>query len=247
MPVYRQLLVAVIVCLLPTRFLRAQLNHTTYEAGMGFSSFVYQGDLTPMRFGAFNTMRFGANLFASKLLSPSFAARVNLAVGGLRGDESTYSTPEYRQQRNFRFRSPVTELSVQAVWNPLGTNFEDRGFSPYFFAGAGLAFVHVKRDYSDYNADYFDPVSDLSAKLALDAAHKPPRVLPVAPIGGGIRYNFNARWAVNAESSYRLTGSDYLDGFSEAANPNRNDHYHTITIGVIYRIGKKNLLACPTF
>lgn len=244
---YRQFMVAMLICMLPPVFVCAQTNHITYEAGMGLSSFVYQGDLTPMRLGAFNTQRVGVNFFASKLLSPSFAGRLNLAIGGLRGDDATYSTPEYRKQRAFRFRSPVTELSVQAVWNPLARNYDDRGFSPYLFAGAGLAMVHVKRDYSDYNPEYFDPVSDVSARLAVDAAHKTPRVLPVAPVGVGFRYNFNARWAVNAESAYRLTGSDYLDGFSEAANPARNDHFHTITVGVIYRIGKKDLLACPRF
>jgi hypothetical protein len=39
--------------------------------------------------------------------------------------------------------------------------------------------------------------------------------------------------------------TDYLDGFSQAANPTENDHYGIYSIGAVYRIGKKNTLACP--
>jgi hypothetical protein len=64
-------------------------------------------------------------------------------------------------------------------------------------------------------------------------------------VGIGLRYGISSRLAVSVESSYRLMFTDYLDGFSQAANPEKNDHYHSTTIGLIYRIGKKNMLGCP--
>ena len=69
--------------------------------------------------------------------------------------------------------------------------------------------------------------------------------MPVFPVGFGLRYGVSNRLAVNAETSYRFTRTDYLDGFSKAVNPLKGDTYSSISIGAIYRIGKKNMLDCP--
>jgi hypothetical protein len=235
----------IIVMCLQSVVLSAQTSVPKFEIGAGLSSFIYQGDLTPSRFGSFRTMRFGVNLYASKILGPSFSLRTNLAIGGLRGDDAKYEEPEYRQQRNFNFRTPVIELSQLVVWSPLKKNYTDKGLAPYLFGGAGLSLLKIKRDWSNYNAEYFDAVSDVSERLAVDAQQSLPKIIPVIPLGAGLRYGISPRLAVSAESSYRLVFTDYVDGFSQAANPDKNDHYHTITVGAIYRIGKKNTLACP--
>ena len=101
----------------------AQGTVPRYEIGVSISSFVYQGDLTPNRFGSFKTMRWGINIYGSKILGPSFSLRTNLALGGLKGDDAKYNNPDYRKQRNFNFRSPVLELSELLVWNPFHTNY----------------------------------------------------------------------------------------------------------------------------
>lgn len=222
----------------------SQQQITRYELGGSVGAFVYQGDLTPLRLGSFPTTRWGFNLFGSRILNPSFSIRANLAIGGLAGDDAKYAIPEYRRQRNFRFRSSLIELSGLLVWNPLQGNYEDRGFTPYIYGGAGLGMLRIRRDWSDYNTAYFE-TSDLTARLALDAAHSVPQWIPVIPLGAGLRYGFSPRIVLMAESSYRLVFTDYLDGFSKAANPERNDHYQTYNIGAIYRLGKKNLLGCP--
>lgn len=225
---------------------RAQTNTTQYEIGAGLSSFIYQGDLTPSSIGSFRTMRPGIYIHGSKILSSSFSLRTQLTIGGLRGNDATYDNPEYRQQRNFNFRSRVIELSQQLTWNPLGKNYTDKAFSPYVFAGVGISFLKIKRDWSNFNAEYFGALGeDVATRLTVDAAHSVPKIIPVIPVGLGVRYNLSPRWAVNAESAYRVVFTDYLDGFSQAANPDKNDHYHTISAGAIYRIGKKNTLACP--
>lgn len=224
----------------------AQLSNPRYEWGINLGFLVYQGDLTPKRFGSFETQKFSLGLHVSRLFSHYFSVRANLLFGTLKGDESKYDNPEYRKQRNFAFTSPVTELSAQLVWNTMGRNYITRGFSPYIFAGAGFALLHIKPDASNINTIYFDPeVSEVWAGLAADSAHALPRVLPVIPVGAGVKYFFSQRLALNAEASYRLAYTDYIDGFSQSVNPQRNDHYLNYSIGLVYRTGKKDQLACP--
>ncbi len=223
----------------------AQDYITKYEIGAAIGVFIYQGDLTPRRLGSFETMRFGAILHGSKVMSRSFMVRANLAIGRLSGDDAKYDNPEFRKQRSFNFSSLVIELSGLLVWNPLGKNNVEKGFSPYLFGGGGLSYLRVKRDWSNFNAAYFGDGSAILPGLVLDEQRQPPTIIPVIPLGAGIRYNLSQRIAINAESSYRLVFTDYLDGFSKAVNPNQNDHYHTTSLGAIYRIGAKNTLRCP--
>ncbi len=219
-----------------------------YELGFGIGAFVYQGDLTPNRFGSFRTMRPGFQLFITKIVSPSLGLRTNLAIGSLHADESIYKTPAWRQARNFAFKSRVWELSELAVWYPMKDNAEAKGIHPYLFGGGALSFVKIKRDYSRYDPEYFNALpSDVTARLAEDINHSLPKVLPEIPMGVGVRYGISERLSVTAEGTYRLLYTDYLDGFSLAANPDKNDHYHTVMISAVYRIGKKNPLACPKF
>ena len=224
----------------------AQTDNPKYEFGLNLGFFVYQGDLTPEKFGSFKTQQFSFDLHANKIMNPSFSVRANLSLGKLKGDDALYSNPAYRQQRNFNFTTPVTELTAQLVWNVAGRNYADKGFSPYIFAGAGFSFLKIKRDWSNINTTYFAPeTSEVWAGLAADSAHKLPKVLPVIPVGAGVKYFITPNWAVTAETSYRLISTDYLDGFSQAANPQKKDSYLNYSIGVLYRTGKKDRLGCP--
>jgi len=239
----KKVIVVIIVCISFTA--GAQEKIKKFEIGASPALFIYQGDLTPEQLGAFKTMRVGIIIHGSKNLSSSFSLRTNLAIGGLRGDDAKYNNPEYRKQRNFNFRTPVVELSELLVWNAFGKNYAEKGVSPYFFAGAGISILKIKRDWSNYNAAYFGDGSEITAGLAADANHHLPKMIPVIPVGAGVRYEVSQRFAVNAEAAYRLVFTDYMDGFSRAANPNKNDHYHTTSIGAIYKMGIKNKLECP--
>jgi opacity protein-like surface antigen len=236
---------AVIIVLFFCHPAAAQPIFSRYELGLGAGVTLYQGDLTKWRLGSYETMRPGVQVSAAKIISRTLSVRANLLRTGVKGDEAKYNSPDYRKQRSFNFHSPVTELSLQLVLNPLGKNYNAKGFSPYLFTGAGISFLNIKRDHSGFNAAYFGDGSDLPQRIALDDQHQVPRAIPVVPVGGGVRYNLSDRLAVNAEFAYRLTATDYLDGFSQAANPKRNDHYNTTTAGLIYRTGTKSTTACP--
>lgn len=132
------------------------------------------------------------------------------------------------------------------VWSVTRSNYSDKKFSPYLFAGAGLSFLKIKRDWSAINTTYFGgETSEVLAGLAVDTAQSLPRMIPVIPVGAGVKYFFKPNWAINAETAYRITATDYLDGFSKAANPGKKDNYLNYSIGLIYRTGKKDRLGCP--
>lgn len=215
------------------------INVPRYQFGVGAGALIYQGDLSPEKFGAYKSPRLSVNLMASRLLSPSFAIRANLLVGGLRGSDANYDDPEWRQHRNFQFRSSVVELSVTPEWNILGRNYQSKGFSPYVFAGVGYSFLRIRRDYSGYDGAYFGDGSPILAGLAEDEAVDPPRGIFHVPIGVGFRYYFSDKWGVQAESTYRAFSNDYVDGFSRSANPDKGDSYHGHSISLLFRLGKK--------
>ncbi|MBL7744436.1 MAG: hypothetical protein JNN00_13255 [Chitinophagaceae bacterium] len=235
-----------VITSLTTGHINAQLfNDPKFQFGIGVGTFVYQGDLTPSALGSYKTMKPAINLFAARLINSSFAWRANLAFGGLKGDDAKYANPEYRQQRNFNFTSRVFEIAGMAEWNILGRNYISRGFAPYVFGGVGYNFVNISRDYSNLNAEYFGTESDLLTGLTTDAQRSLPKGLLLLPVGVGTRYYLSDRIGISAETSYRIMSNDYLDGFSQAANPNKGDHYYSHTLGIVYRIGKKNTLGCP--
>ena len=99
--------------------LQSQTNNPKFQFGVGAGTFIYQGDLTPSSLGSYKTLKPVVNLLATKFFNPFLSLRANLALGGLKGDDAKYSYPEYRKERNFNFRTPVTEISGIAEWNIL--------------------------------------------------------------------------------------------------------------------------------
>jgi hypothetical protein len=227
----------------------AQLDISKYEIGINAGTFIYQGDLTPSRLGSYRTLKPDLNIYVNKLINPRFSLRTSLSFGKLKGDDSKYSIPEYRQQRNFLFKSSVFEISQLIVADLLKNNMTRQlsGFSPYVFAGIGFSFLNIKRDWSRFNAEYFSTETSTIQGLAADQQHSPPKLIPVIPLGAGVRYPLSKKISITAETSYRFTFTDYLDGFSKAANDSRKDSYQSHLIGLIYQFGKPSSLKCPTF
>jgi Domain of unknown function (DUF6089) len=216
------------------------------SVGLNGGIYVYQGDLTPERIGSFRTMQPGFSLFAKKPINHFLAARVHFSFARLKGDDSRYSKPEYRQQRNFYFTTPVKEFSAQLVWNIRGRNYDDQGIMPYIFSGAGVSLINVRKDYSRMDPTIFGEGSEVVAGLAIDNARGTPRALFSVPVGIGAEYPISNRFSVNIETSYRFIFTDHLDGFSHSANPALRDHYHSTSAGIIYKFGNRDKgVACP--
>jgi hypothetical protein len=226
--------------------LHAQYSVPKHEFGLTAGMFIYQGDLTPEKAGAFKSPSLTVNLFYNRLLSRSFSLRTNLAVGRLTASDANYDHPEWRTQRALRFKTRVTELSELLVWNILGNNYSGRyNLSPYIFGGVGISSLRIRRDWSQFNPDYFAAETKTLEGLGTDTTHRMPTVIPVIPVGAGLRMAISPRLSVMAEASYRFTFTDYLDGFSQVANPNKKDYYSSYSVGLIYTLGTANTLKCP--
>jgi hypothetical protein len=214
--------------------------------GLNGGIYVYQGDLTPQKLGSFKTIQPGFSLFAKKPINYFLSARLHISVARLKGDDSRYSEPAYRKQRNFYFTSSVNEFSGQLVWNIRGMNYEDKGIQPYIFSGAGVSLIKTRKDFSRIDPTVFGEGSDVIAGLAVDNAHGTPRAIFSVPVGVGAEYPISNRFSVNIETSYRFIFTDYLDGFSQSANPKLQDHYHSTSAGLIYKFGNRDKgIACP--
>lgn len=218
----------------------------TYEAGINLGAYMYQGDLTPHRLGAIETIRPGIGIFGTRIINKSFSARLMFVAAKLAADESIYPVPDWRQQRNFSFDGTVKELTVSFHWNIFGTNYDDARYEPYVFVGVGGSMTSTNRNYSRVNWNYFGENSEVQTGLAADLTTSTRRIIPVAPVGAGVRYHISDRIVLNLEGAYRFMRNDYLDGFSKSANPGLNDHYMSLTIGAAYKFyGGKEKVGCP--
>jgi opacity protein-like surface antigen len=240
--------IGVLICMaVCVNKITAQQKLKGVEAGINISTFIYQGDLAPQRVGSLKTPGPGLNLYASKPLRNNIYLRLNFTLGKLKGDDAKYSNPSWRQLRNFNFKSTVAELTGNVVWYPLGNNDYTTGrrLVPYVSGGAGLALLRIKRDWSQLNTEAFSGQQNFFDGLSADQAHRLPRVTPVIPIGAGISYSLSQKISVVTEASYRFLFTDYLDGFSQSANPARKDSYYSISAGIKYSFGKNHGIDCP--
>jgi hypothetical protein len=226
----------------------AQSKQSKFEIGGGVSAFVYQGDLTPSRMGSLRTIKPGILLFVNYKLKTKWALQGAFNWGSLKGDEAKYDKPDYRIQRAFAFTTPVVELSAKAVYHVLGTDADEtRKVAPYVAGGLGVSFLNIKRDYSRLNAAYFENIPTPLSRLQEDINQAPPKVLLTVPVTIGARKYISRKFSAFAEGTYRFMFSDYLDGFSKSVSEKYNDHFYTVSLGVIYKFKKDRGIDCPRF
>jgi hypothetical protein len=228
---------------------RQKNSLSNWEFGLLAGVYIYQGDLTPQALGSLKTPKFGINGFAARILSSTLSVRGNLAWSALVGNEALYKDPAWRTQRALSFRSSLVELSALGVVNLRGTNYETdlyyRRLTPYLMAGAGFSFLNVRRNASRFNPEFFNDQPKVTQGLATDLTRRPARIVPVIPVGAGIRYPVSEKFSVAAEALYRLSFTDYMDGFSQVANPKLRDHYYNVSVGLVYRPGRRSAIGCP--
>lgn len=243
---FLNILVFTMLLLLSKNNCVAQSNLKNWQFGASGGVFVYQGELSPSALGSYKTLKPSINLYFARILTPSFSLRTNLALGALKGDESKYSEPAYRKERNLAFHTPIAEVSELIVWNIFGNSGNEIGnrISPYVFGGAGITFINVTRT-SNINKVFFANEPEVLAGLAADFNTAPPKAIFVVPFGAGLEYYLSPKVSLTLETNFRYTRTDYLDGFSKVAASKINDFYQSHTVGFVYKFGKDSNLGCP--
>jgi len=164
-------------------------------------------------------------------LTEYFSFRANLTYALLSGkDEASANIP--RQARNLSFRSNVWELSGQLEYYfikekevprySFSSLRSTRNISLYLFVGFGGFYYNPKAKYTDgewyalrplategqgTNFSYTDNIGEV---ITTDAEVY-SKFAVCFPMGLGLKYNINRKWAIGLEISNRYTSTDYLD------------------------------------
>ena len=219
-------------------------NHVNrpWTMGVNLGAFVYQGDLTPSVAGSWKTVRPGMELSLTKQVTYHMTLKYGLVLASLAGDDTKYKNEqEYRGYRQFYYKSHFAELSVSDNFSLFSADNMKRRFNPYVSAGVGVAFMLYKTNsWAKTQWSYFS-ASNLREHVKEDSISGIPRAFLSVPLGMGFNYRLNERLHLNVEGLYRLSTSDYLDGYSRAGNNSKNDYFYSITAGLHFTLGKRKV------
>jgi hypothetical protein len=183
----------------------------------------YLGDINPNRL-LYSPLPAGG-LFYRVNLNPRQALRLNMFLGGIRGNDLDFKNA-FQQARRASFSGSVGELALQFEFNflPYSTQGKRWNYTPYFAAGAGVAFVNT-------------------TSVAW---------VPVIPFSFGIKVNIYKNFGLEAEYGFRKTFYDNFDGLKDLVAPSdfgiihNNDWYTFTGIAVTWKIYNK-LAGCPAY
>lgn len=164
-------------------------------------------------------------------LTEYFSFRVNLSYAFIAGKD-TASGELSRMARNLSFHSNIWELSGQFEYYfikekevprySFSSLRSSRNLSAYLFVGIGTFYFNPKGKYLDGKWYPLRPLATEGQGLAFEYtaingdlvttdAELYKRIAICFPIGLGVKYNINRKWAIGLEISNRYTTTDYID------------------------------------
>ncbi len=197
--------------------------HSSVSFGAGSSN--YLGDLAPAS-GLFSvaaqTMRWNVGLQYTRHLSKYFSGNIQVSYIRIAGDDNYFSstgTFEGNYYRNLHFRNDLKELSVSAVYEPMGNaeNLSKRPIlSPYLYLGVA-GFTHnpvARKDPSLVpGTPSLQEWHDLQTEDIEGAMYSLVNIS--IPFGFGFRYKIGAQVDLGFDFGYRVSLTDYLDDVSD--------------------------------
>ncbi len=166
-------------------------------------------------------------------LDPFYTLKVNAVVGfghgediGARNDArgGSYKTmlAELSAQGEYYFVAEERRYKSAAMFNRRGMLNNYMSFSSYVFLGLGGVYsrseVTINRDMP-----------------SIDRI-KPNNFGMVVPFGLGLKYTISDRWLAGAELGYRLSITDYIEGYSQTQDSKHNDVYYFLSLSVGYKL-----------
>lgn len=199
-------------------------NKRFLEAGFFLGLANYSGDLAEKSIEISET-RFGYGAFARYFLNNRVSLKAQIFSCTISGDDSNAKDPAVLARR-LRFSANVLELGLAGEWHILGRDRissigEHKFFvSPYLSLGGAISFAEAR-------TEYYGPEEDRDEHLAVSLPEPGlRRRFLLAPIGLGLRADFNEALSGGLELGVRPVFSDGLDGVRLNGNPNKNDWYY---------------------
>lgn len=228
-------LILLLFALLVVRVADAQYYESPWQVGVKVGLNNYLGDLVVPHWNPIKGLDYGVALQGKYKLSDQWTVALGAGYLRLKGDESTY--PE-RAARSYTFESSILEATLVAEYEfirygklmDILRSYKKR-YSPFVYAGAGMAFTNPKPDFSQNTIGRFQPAIDKFADRDLR------QQLPVFPFGIGVKYGDyrSGTFAVQVQWGLTVTLTDLLDGVSEQANPDKNDWYQQLGVSLMYK------------
>lgn len=139
------------------------------------------------------------------------------------------------EKRGYTFTSPLHELGLMAQYNILKPKMNEDGsfkksFIPYVLFGGGVSYTKPEPDFT----------SNPRAERNKNDIDNTKNIYLEVPYGVGVKYNVSEKFHVDLEFRTVVPMTDYLDGISESANPDRNDVYYFLGLNVGMKIGMKD-------
>jgi len=196
-------------------------RNSDYGVFLGVSS--YLGDINPKML-MYSPLPAGG-IFYRYNFHPRHSLRGNIFLGGLKADDLDFNN-SFQKIRAASFSGITGELALQFEFNFLPYTTEGKlwDWSPYFAAGAGVAFINT-------------------TAFAIE---------PVIPFSIGIKVNIYKNMGLEAEYGFRKTFYDNFDGLKDMVAPedyawiHNNDWYSFAGIALTWKIYSK-LIGCPAY
>ena len=204
------------------------------EVGLIVGGANYQGDVASKSVFSFKQTQFAGGFFLRGHLSNKISLRGNMYFTRLKGDDLNFvDEGSWREDRAFNFTSPVSEFSLTPEWHLFGNRTKRHKLRPYLFGGLGLVITDPVTNLDTS----IDPATNLPIHLETQEGHFSTTNLLI-PIGAGVALDLTDKLSLGLEFSSRFPVSDYLDGISESANPDKKDWYSTGGLTLAYKIGE---------
>ncbi len=182
------------------------------KLGVGFGGIMYSGDLSGSPdIGDLNAFNPAFYAFASIPVSGRVHLRLQSLYGQLEGDDRHSDAPDHRM-RNLRFKSPFTELSINAEIDLFTLKTRLTHVTPKVAPGFGIFHFNPSTEYNGSTV----PLQPLGTEgQGLEGYNgKYKRIQVSFPIGGILSFRVGERMYIEASAMVHFTTTDYLDDVS---------------------------------
>jgi hypothetical protein len=188
----------------------ANVSAQSWDLGGFIGGTSYMGDINPANPARINkNIAFGGQIKRS--FDPYWSLKLAVMHGTIEGDDAKSNDP-FAKQRNLRFYTPLTEISLQTEFNFFNyvPSVSKKLYTPFLFAGIGLVGFNPKTTYLGEEVELRRFGTE-----GQDPAASYRNYTVSVPLGFGFKYNFSGKWSLIAEAGYRTAYSDFLDDVSE--------------------------------